>query len=362
MAVMNKRRGFVRILLIGLAAALVLFLAVSMFYAKRAYDGAFSRHEKPAYSGYLQYSDVDEYKRSTVQFPSGNNTLTGYLFGEDNSQGLVVIAHGLGGGAEDYLAETTYFVDHGWRVLAYDCTGSHASDGKGTIGLAQSALDLHAALTYVESEDSLNDLPIMLYGHSWGGYAVTAVLNYDHQVSAVASIAGYNSPATMLREQLGSMMGPRAAMAYPFASAYQTMLFGSAARMTAVDGINRVDIPVMIIHGQQDEMIAHDGASIIAQRDAITNPNAVFVTRSAADHDGHNNLFLSDAATEYIAAKNAEYKQLYEQYGGEIPEEVKANYYQGVDRFRTSDLDTSFMDEVNRLFFGSIGGTLATGK
>ena len=47
-------------------------------------------------------------------------------------------------------------VDHGWRVLAYDATGSCESEGEGTVGLVQSALDLDAALTYVENNASLS--------------------------------------------------------------------------------------------------------------------------------------------------------------------------------------------------------------
>ncbi len=62
-------------------------------------------------------------------------------------------------------------------MFSFDCTGSHESRGKGTTGLPQLALDLNAALSYMESDSALDGVPIMLYGHSWGGYAVAAVLN-----------------------------------------------------------------------------------------------------------------------------------------------------------------------------------------
>lgn len=59
-----------------------------------------------------------------VSFKSGDNNLRGYLYGQGQDQGLVVVAHGLGGGADSYLPQITYFVDQGWRVFAYDATGS----------------------------------------------------------------------------------------------------------------------------------------------------------------------------------------------------------------------------------------------
>jgi dienelactone hydrolase len=68
-------------------------------------------------------------------------------------------------------------------------------------------LDLNSALNYIESDSTLNDLPIMLYGHRWGGYAVAAVLNYGHDIAATASIAGFNAPMEILFEQAKKMMG-----------------------------------------------------------------------------------------------------------------------------------------------------------
>ena len=48
--------------------------------------------------------------------------------------------------------------------------------------------------------------------------------------------------------------------------------------------------------------------------------------------------------------KNMEYKEIYNRYDGEIPDDIKAEYYESVDRFRTSELDLDFMDEINFFF------------
>ena len=71
-----------------------------------------------------------------------------------------------------------------------------SSGGSGTRGLAQSALDLDAALTRAEQED----LPILLFGHSWGGYAAAAVLSVAVVIAALYRVVGdylawvYTSP------------------------------------------------------------------------------------------------------------------------------------------------------------------------
>jgi pimeloyl-ACP methyl ester carboxylesterase len=346
----RRRPRIAKVVLIGLATIVILFSVCSMVVVKTMYDRQFQRADKPRFSGYLTYGDVDGYDRRVVRFRSGGNTLVGYVYGEHNDKGLVVIAHGLGGGAESYLAETLYFVDNGWRVFSFDCTGSHESEGKGTIGLPQSVLDLNSALGYIESDNSLNDLPVMLYGHSWGGYAVAAVLNNDHDIAAAASIAGFNAPMEILFEQAKEMMGSIAYVEYPFLWAYQTMLFGRAARLTAVDGVNSADTAAMIIHGDKDGTVSYGGASIMAHKREITNPNVVYKTCTAENHNGHRNLFRSEVAVEYTNQKNRVYQELHDLYNGSIPDGVLADYYSNIDKTLASEVDTGFMDEINRFF------------
>lgn len=41
---------------------------------------------------------------------SGENTLRGYIYGENNDKGLIVVSHGIGGGHEGYINEIVWFV------------------------------------------------------------------------------------------------------------------------------------------------------------------------------------------------------------------------------------------------------------
>ena len=348
---MNQTHKTLRIALISILVVLLVFTAGSLFFVKGFYDQNFPRVEERQYGGYLRYVDIKGYEPSVVHFQSGSNTLAGYLFGPSNTKGLVVVAPGLGYGAEDYLAVDIYFVDQGWRVFSFDYTGTYASEGKSTKGLPQSRLDLKAALDFIQQKDELKDLPLMLYGHSWGAYAVTAVLNDPVNVKAAASISGFNAPNGLMAETLRQELGrPLGTAAYPFGLAYQTFLFGKDASVTAVDGINRSNIPVMVIHGSGDEDILYNGASIIAQRAKITNPQVVYQTYSAENHDGHKTLFRSEAAVQYIDAKNAEFQALKDQYGEDIPASVLNDYYAGIDRFQTSELDPAFISSINTFF------------
>jgi alpha-beta hydrolase superfamily lysophospholipase len=199
---------------------------------------------------------------------------------------------------------------------------------------------------------------VMLFGHSWGGYAVAAVLNDDPNITAVASISGFNSPIGLLYEQTRLQLGPLATVEVPFGWLYQALLFGKDASVTGVDGINRTDIPVMLIHGTADEAISYNGASIIAQRAAITNSNVVYKAITAENKNNHDQLFRSDAAIQYIAAKNEEYRALSARYNGDIPQAELDQFYGNIDRFKTSELDPDFMNSINQFYEMSLESML----
>ena len=173
--------------------------------------------------------------------------------------------------------------------------------------MIQSVIDLDAALTYVENSDKFNGLPIMLAGHSWGGYAVCAVLNYNHHVNAVVSFAGYNKGSDLIKEGGVSMLGNFYYIIAPSIWMVEKSLFGNATNFTAVDGINKSGIPVMIVQCSDDDVIRPDTTSIYAHRKEIINPNLEIIYRDGEDAVWHN-AFFSKNQKEYYdrAIKNWE--------------------------------------------------------
>ena len=346
----KKHKRLVRILGIGLVATAALFIVVSLITTKIVYDKQFPRYDRPDenITAQFRYSDIEaDYPRIPVAFESGENTLRGHIYGTENTRALMVVAHGIGGGADSYLPQIKHFVDQGLRVLAYDCTGSYDSGGKTTKGFPQSVLDLHAALTFIDAQPELSDMPLLLFGHSWGGYAVANVLNYHHDIHGVISVAGVNTAIDMIMEQGHAMMGGFIYTQFPFLWLYQRLLFGEVASFKAVPAINATGIPVLIIHGLRDEMIAYDGSALIAKRDGIVNPHVSYVTASTPGRDGHNNLFRTDAAIAYIKEVNTVYRAIYDSYNGQVPYEVKKSFYDGIDRVMLQELEPGLMQVID---------------
>ncbi|MGN1031814.1 MAG: alpha/beta hydrolase [Butyricicoccaceae bacterium] len=316
----------------------------------RLYRTTFRRTDKRNHPP-IPYSNFrDHYPRETFCFRSGENNLQAYLYGLSNDKGLVIVVHGIHSNADRHLADITYFVDHGWRVLAYDGTACGASEGDSLRGLVQSALDLHALLQVVEKTPSLSSLPIMLFGHSWGGFAVTAVLNFNHQITGVVSISGYNSASEMTRENSRNLLRKAAPLTYLPSEVFQMAAFGQYSSLSAVNGINRAkNTAVFLMHGDHDETVSYKGASIISHRSQITNPHICCHTFTEEGQNTHSGVFCSMRAVEYRKQWQAQCDALKKKYKV-IPDDVWRRFCAQTDTALYYERNDDLFDSANQFF------------
>jgi pimeloyl-ACP methyl ester carboxylesterase len=301
----------------------------------------------------LTWDDVDQavYPREEVWFYSGENRLQGFIYGGSSTNGLVVISHGLGAAADHYLPMILYFVDKGWRVFAYNNTGVAGSGGDSIRGLTQSVVDLDAALTYIEGNSRFEGVPVMLAGHSWGGFAVCAVLSYNHKVNAVVSFAGFNSPKALFEEWGVASEGDKFYLLAPHFGAIDKQLFREAADLTAIKGINRSNIPVLIVQSADDNLIPVDTTSIYAHRGEITNPFAEFVYFSGEEASGHIDVFCSKEQREYMTGVREDLRE----HGLSLENSSKLALTQwaeeyGFDKGKANELNQELMERVHTVF------------
>ena len=278
---------------------IIIFSTVSITLLHFTHEQYFTRYDYKEKSAFFRYEDIkDKYSREIVSFYSGENKLVGYVYGNNNSKGLVVLSHGLEGGADDYLDLIMYFVDKDWRVFAFDNTGSYGSEGESVVSHVQSTLDLNNALTYIKSNDSYKDLPIMLIGHSWGGYAVGAVLNYDHDIKAVVSASGYDTPLQQMYYQMKLRVGSFAYVEYPYLWLYMHTRFGKLAELSAIEGINKSNANVLVLQGSNDPFYGNV-SSIYANQYKITSTDCTLYLLDEEPNNGHRNYFYSKEAVDY---------------------------------------------------------------
>ncbi len=334
------------------AAVLVVVLILGFVGVRTILHGMFGKFEidmvRTAVAHY-DYYEAD-YPRREIHFDSDGNSLLGYIYGEENTKALAVFGHGIWSGPEDYLVLITYLVDKGYRVFTFNNTAYNGSEGESALGLPRSALDSDAALTYIESDPELSQLPKVLIGHSWGGYAVTASLNFDHDIKAVCALSGFNDPVEVTVDMGRGTTGVFSYLLRPYYWLSIYMDFGKNTSLRAVDGINKFGGPVLIVHGVEDEAIGYDFGAIIAHRDEITNPNAEYLTLDKPEMSDHNAYFNDEVAKDYKKTFLPEWEELSKQYKGEVPEDVAAEFFGKIDLETANRPNTELFDQIVAFF------------
>ncbi|KIR03483.1 Dipeptidyl aminopeptidase/acylaminoacyl-peptidase-like protein [Lachnospiraceae bacterium TWA4] len=347
----KKLFTIIKVVLIALLVISVLIFIVVRVISKNSYQ----RVDKPQYTYNYYYEHYsDRYPRKEVKINTDREELTAFIYGEENTKALLVFSHGSGGFHEDYMKDITWFVDHGYRVFAADYTASGHSEGTYTGGLSRTPIDLDQVLTFIENDEELSKMDKVLYGHSWGAYGVTAVLNYEHDIKAVVSLAAYNAPAQQITNILSRTLSPVLKITEPFFWLNNVIDYGKYGNLTAVDGINKSNIPVLIVQGTGDQMISYEESSLVAFKDKITNPNVEYLIISEDGLNDHDSFFYTREGNTIIKAFNEKKGQLLQQYNGKIPDEELKKLYDEVDKEELNKPNEEFLKRMELFIEKSI--------
>ena len=325
--------------------------------AKIVNDAVFGKRVTPLKKTltYDKYKDVMD--RREMSFMSGKNKLAGYLYtakADDEKErkrgkALVIVGHGIGCNMDGYLNRTAWFVARGYDVFTFDMTGTCLSGGKGLRSLMQSKVDLHNAIEFVKQRKEFEGMPLLVYGHSWTGYAAVNMLNYGHgELTAVASLSGFNDTWDITRHHAARYVGALVSMLKPWSKLLERIMYGKDAKGDGVSGVNAYGGPVLIAHSVDDPTVPIE-SSVYVHRDEIVNDNAEFMLYPDRGHT----LSRSIAAEARISKDYAEGSKTADPY----PAKGVNIFQYNVDehyRFSESDVifdtDGQFMEMVDDFF------------
>ncbi|MBQ3115970.1 MAG: alpha/beta fold hydrolase [Clostridia bacterium] len=331
-------------------------LGVSSFTVASAilvYDAFFMRYSRPDYTlypGEYVFERLEgKLKREEFYFSAGKSQLKGYYYPSTEGKALVVIVHGFHAGADDFLPVAKSFVERGYNVFSYDATGVYDSFGDSSRGMCQALVDLDNVLTYISKTQPYSNQKVCLFGHSWGGYAVTSVLELHREVSACVAVAPMNNGYTIMVEKGVQYAGGVAKISKPIFDEYQKYLFKDYVKYNGLRGVNSTDIPVLIAHGKNDEVILFDKQSVISYRNQITNPNVDYYVTEGLN-GSHNGILLSKEALKYRESIDAQLENLASLKGKKLTKAEKRNFYLTVDHALYSEVNAELIDKAIKTF------------
>ena len=309
-----------KIICICAAAFVGLFLALSFIVMLIAYNENFCQRFTSYEPKLLYVEDFDGLSRVRYDFKSNKGQqLAGYWYSysedknqiEENKKGIVVLAHGFGGGGHNSYMDVIYiFAKNGYYVFAYDATGNDDSEGlgkKGVVGgLPQGVIDLNYAISFVEDSGNFPKLPVMLFGHSWGGYSVSSVLKYHPEVKAVAEVAGFNNSTGMFIAGGKDLAGSLVYCMLPFYVIFETIKYGKYASASGVKGFAATNAKIMIIHSMNDTTVPPEYGYSIYYKKFAGDPRFTFLSN---ENMGHSNILRSQVGQNYIKDFNKKFDE-----------------------------------------------------
>ncbi len=281
------------------------------------------------------------FTREVVTFPAQDGyLLDGAFFYEKDliaPKGIVVWVHGMGVNYENYLGEIQYLTQENYLVFTFNNTGVDKSQGDSMVGLIQAPLDLQQALEYLDSHTLLQELPLILIGHSWGGFSVASVsqLPLPRQADGIVSLAGFWRNINVIEDIANYYVGDVISLLVPYLTLYENYIFKENAYLNGISGLEASTAPVLIIHSKDDVVVRYDHNFLYYQEYFKDDPRFSFSTYTDAGHKltitqesyhrihdiMHHQMELEESAAEYQALEE-ERLSLIEDYNLQVMSEI----------------------------------------
>ena len=289
--IMAKKKSLkaVIVILISLVVLAALWIGVSLGLYSIYFGGRFETDKAFMYHA----ESFEGLERTRYEFPSNKGqNIVGYMYSSGEEQkAIIVFAHGYGaGGHNSYMPAINYFAQNGFYVFAYDATGNDESGGKGIGGVPQGLIDLDYAITFVEDSGNFEPLPIMLFGHSWGGYSVSNVLTYHPEVEAVIECSGPNSSSDLVEGGGSKVIGPVVKILMPAIKVYERAKYGEYAANSALIGFASTDAEIMVVHSSDDNIVPIEYGYDIYYDAFNDDPRFTFIRLTGKGHNSFLNV------------------------------------------------------------------------
>lgn len=219
-------------------------------------------------------------------------TLRGLVLRAGSASGSAVVVHGWGGSAVDLMPVGRLLQDQGLDVLLLDARGHGRSDGTRLTSMPHIAQDIAAAVRWWRTSD-LRRGRLILVGHSVGAGACLLAARDLPDADGVILFASMADPRTVMRGVLGDAGAPRV-LIWPALRLVEQLIGHRFRAFAPIRVLPQLDLPVLIVHGEDDTTIPVEGAYALA---AVAQDAELLIVPGA----GHSELKAIPAVSTAVA-------------------------------------------------------------
>ena len=289
------------------------------------------RYDKEIGVPYYQTSDFKGLKEESFSFTNSKGIeLKYFYFYYDNyrKDKIILFLHGLACGHAAYFAEIDALARRGYKVLTLDYTGCGDSQGKCLGSLNTPTRDVNELLDYL-----MLDKPIVLVGHSLGGYTALNTISLREEVKKAVIISGFLSIKSIGEALIKNNFFNSRILKY------EDKLYPEYKNLSNIDYLKNTTDDIFYIQSDDDTMVPYRiGLKVV---ESIDNPHIKKIKMSNRKHNPN----YTDAAVKYMNEVFGNYYYLLKQKKLKTNED-KINYFKDVSLAKLVEQDEDLFDQI----------------
>ncbi len=289
------------------------------------------RYDKEAGIPYYSFSDFKGLKQEAYSFTNSINIEIKYFFYYyDNcrTDKIVLFLHGLGPGHTAYLTEIEFLAKAGYKVLTLDYMGCEESQGKDMRSLNEPTRDVNDLLDYLNF-----DKPIVVVGHSLGGYTALNIINIRKEISKAVIISGFLSIESLMKIFVKSKL------IYNGIIKYEKKMEPDYFQISNLEYLKTTKDKIFFIQSDDDPMVPYSIA--LKEVEQIDNPNIKTLRVTGKKHNPNYSL----DAVNYMNEIFGQYNELLKKKKIRSDED-RINFFKDVSLTRLTEQDNDIVSAI----------------
>lgn len=290
------------------------------------------RYDKEVGVPYYSCSDFKGLKQEAYSFTNSIGIEVKYFFYYyDNyrTDKIVLFLHGLGPGHTAYLAEIEYLAKAGYKVLTLDYMGCEESQGKNMRSLNEPTRDVNDLLDYLKL-----DKPIVVVGHSLGGYTALNIINIRKEISKAVIISGFLSIESLMKVFVKSKL------IYNGVIKYEKKMEPDYFQINNLEYLKTTRDKIFFIQSDDDPMVPYSIA--LKEVEQIDNPNIKTLRVTGKKHNPN----YSFDAVNYMNEIFGQYNELLKKKKIRSDED-RINFFKDVSLTRLAEQDKDIVSIIS---------------
>lgn len=252
-----------------------------------------------------------------------------YYYQKYKEDKIILFCHGIGPGHTAYLAEIEALCRRGYKVLTLDYTGCGESGGKYLGSLNEPTNDVNELLDLLKI-----DKPIILVGHSLGGYTALNVINMRKNVQKAVILSGFLSIESLALSLLKNIFIVSRILKY------EGKVNPKIAKIDNYEYLKNTTDKLFFIQSEDDGMVPYSiGLKVVKE---INNPHIKTLKFNGRKHNPN----YTDEAVNYMNEVFGKYNTLIKNKQIKT-DEGKINYFKDVSISRLTEQDETLFDQID---------------